>query len=59
MVFFKDAEVQLYVKRNISGHIIKIDGVAVRTLAALANRYNFTYVFISIYLEGLTNGIYW
>ncbi|XP_046453785.1 uncharacterized protein LOC124201668 [Daphnia pulex] len=43
-----DAELHLNVKRNISGHITKIDGVAFRILVAFANRYNFTYSILQV-----------
>ena len=42
VIIFKDAEVHLYVKRNASGHIVRVDGVAAQTLATLALRLNFT-----------------
>ncbi|XP_046453995.1 glutamate receptor ionotropic, delta-2-like isoform X2 [Daphnia pulex] len=40
--------VHLYAARNSSGYILKIDGVAVRTLNALSKRFNFTYSILQV-----------
>ncbi|EFX85831.1 hypothetical protein DAPPUDRAFT_313677 [Daphnia pulex] len=48
IVGVQEIETHLYVKRNSSGHIIKVDGVAAWTLAALSLRLNFTYSFLQV-----------
>ncbi|KZS11624.1 Uncharacterized protein APZ42_023549 [Daphnia magna] len=52
--------VHLYVTRNISGHIIKLDGVAAETLDSLARRLNFTYSVLQVndnLMEGFSNAL--
>ncbi|XP_057378180.1 ionotropic receptor 93a-like [Daphnia carinata] len=48
VVGLQSSPVHLYVTRNASGHIVKMQGVAMNTLSALSRRFNFTYSILQV-----------
>ncbi|KAI9561655.1 hypothetical protein GHT06_012615 [Daphnia sinensis] len=48
VVGLQSSPVHLYITRNASGHIVKMQGVAVNTLLALSKRFNFTYSVLQV-----------